>query len=150
MVYRIDTAQSTDFVPVRRFDEEPDFKKRAYERVVQLQAGDAKTRKGWTLICDVSRAEFMKIYQRLEVTLTERGESFYQSQMGCVVEDLKKKGLLELEEGRYLMFTDEKHEGEMMIVTTLLELVCLRRGLLWRRRAIDCGEDGWRIHVRHK
>jgi arginyl-tRNA synthetase len=45
----------------KRFDEDPDFKKRAYECVVKLQAGDKDYIKGWKLICDVSRKEFKKV-----------------------------------------------------------------------------------------
>ena len=38
-----------------RFDEDEEFKKRAYSDVVKLQGGDPDVRKGWNLICDVSR-----------------------------------------------------------------------------------------------
>lgn len=31
----------------------------------------------WRRICEASRREFQAIYSRLGVTLTERGESFY-------------------------------------------------------------------------
>ena len=36
--------------------------------------------------------EFARIYERLGVTLIERGESFYQNMMGDVVENLQKRG----------------------------------------------------------
>ena len=38
--------------------------------------------------------EFAKIYDRLGVTLIERGESFYQGLMGLVVEGLEKQGTI--------------------------------------------------------
>ena len=38
-------------------------------------------------------SEFDKIYNRLDVTLIERGESFYQDMMPKVVADLEQKGL---------------------------------------------------------
>ena len=38
-----------------RFDEDEEFKRRAYADVVKLQGGDPDVRKGWNLICDVSR-----------------------------------------------------------------------------------------------
>ena len=38
-----------------RFDEDADFKKRAYEAVVKLQSHDPNFIKAWTLICDESR-----------------------------------------------------------------------------------------------
>ena len=37
-----------------RFDNEPDFKKLAYEAVVHLQNYEANYVKAWTLICEVS------------------------------------------------------------------------------------------------
>jgi len=39
----------------KRFDEDEDFKKRAYACVVKLQGFDPDIIKGWKLICDVSR-----------------------------------------------------------------------------------------------
>ena len=39
----------------KRFDEEEDFKKRAYQCVVRLQSKEPDFIKGWNLICDVSR-----------------------------------------------------------------------------------------------
>ncbi|XP_060066767.1 arginine--tRNA ligase, cytoplasmic-like [Ylistrum balloti] len=88
-----------------RFDEDEEFKKRAYEAVVKLQNGDEAHRKGWNLICDVSRQEFQKVYQRLGVSIVERGESFYQPLMGDIVKELEENDHLILEEGRKVMFT---------------------------------------------
>ena len=48
----------------KRFDEDEAFKKRAYACVVKLQAHEPDYIKGWNLICDVSRKEFAKVYQR--------------------------------------------------------------------------------------
>ena len=44
-----------------RFDNDADFKKRAYAAVVKLQSHDPEHIKGWNLICDVSRKEFDKV-----------------------------------------------------------------------------------------
>ena len=43
------------------------------------------------IIC--SFAEFNSIYKRLGVTLTERGESFYQPMMADIVADMESKSL---------------------------------------------------------
>jgi len=90
----------------KRFDDDAAFKKRAYESVVKLQSFDADHIKAWNLICDVSRREFEKIYKRLNVTLTERGESFYQSKMEYIAQHLKDRNVLKQEEGRWIMFAD--------------------------------------------
>lgn len=88
----------------KRFDEDEAFKKVAYDKVVELQGGHPNVRKAWNLICDVSRKEFDKIYTRLDVTLIERGESFYQNMMTGVVAELERKGQVIQEEGRKVVF----------------------------------------------
>uniref|UniRef100_U5EN81 Probable arginine--tRNA ligase, cytoplasmic n=1 Tax=Corethrella appendiculata TaxID=1370023 RepID=U5EN81_9DIPT len=93
-----------------RFDSDEAFKKRSYACVVDLQGGDPNSLKAWNMICDVSRKEFQKIYDRLDVKLIERGESFYQDRMKVVVKELEDKGLLEDDEGRKIMW-GEPAEG---------------------------------------
>jgi len=43
------------------FDEDEAFKERARLAVVALQSGDPGCRAIWTLLCDISRAEFQKV-----------------------------------------------------------------------------------------
>eukprot|EP00730_Choanoeca_flexa_P017643 TRINITY_DN8523_c0_g1_i3.p1 TRINITY_DN8523_c0_g1~~TRINITY_DN8523_c0_g1_i3.p1 ORF type:complete len:704 (+),score=188.27 TRINITY_DN8523_c0_g1_i3:87-2114(+) len=74
-----------------RFDEDADFKTRAYEEVVKLQAHEPEVTEAWQLICEVSRKEFSKIYERLDIKLEEKGESFYQDMMIDVVKALGDK-----------------------------------------------------------
>ena len=58
------------------------------------------------MICDVSRKEFQSVFDRLDVTLEERGESFYQSRMIDVIKLVEEKGLEE-DEGRKIMWSGE-------------------------------------------
>lgn len=46
---------ATDQESKKRFDEDEDFKKRAYQCVVKLQGKEPDFIKAWNLICDVSR-----------------------------------------------------------------------------------------------
>jgi len=87
-----------------RFDSDEQFKSRAYACVVKLQAHEEDYLKAWNLICDVSRTEFQKVYDRLDIRIKERGESFYQDRMVAVVADLKSKDMLEEDDGRKVMF----------------------------------------------
>ncbi|KAJ8878786.1 hypothetical protein PR048_019372 [Dryococelus australis] len=64
-----------------RFDKDEDFKKRAYQCVVKLQNFEPDHTKAWKMICNESRKEFNKLYERLDITLTEKGESYYQTRM---------------------------------------------------------------------
>ncbi|XP_047463287.1 arginine--tRNA ligase, cytoplasmic [Mugil cephalus] len=88
----------------KRFDEEEEFKKRAYQCVVRLQSKEPDFIKGWNLICDVSRSEFQKIYDCLDIEIIERGESFYQDMMTAVVKEFEERGFMQLDEGRKIVF----------------------------------------------
>lgn len=89
-----------------RFDEDPQFQETARQTVVKLQSGDAETRQAWELLCDQSRREFQKIYDRLDVKLQERGESFYNDKLSQVVEDLEETGLLVEDQGAKCVFLE--------------------------------------------
>ncbi|XP_059208366.1 arginine--tRNA ligase, cytoplasmic [Centropristis striata] len=88
----------------KRFDDEEDFKKRAYQCVVRLQSKEPDFIKAWNLICDVSRKEFQRVYDCLDIKIIERGESYYQEMMTRVVKEFEEKGLVELDEGRKIVF----------------------------------------------
>lgn len=103
-----------------RFDSDEVFKKRAYNAVVKLQKGDPITVKAWTLVTDVSRKSNQNLYDRLEITLIERGESFYQTRMEKIVKELETSGLLEEDEGRKIMWGVENH-SENDIPLTLVK-----------------------------
>eukprot|EP00043_Microstomoeca_roanoka_P008528 m.82106 g.82106 ORF g.82106 m.82106 type:complete len:650 (-) comp14281_c0_seq1:114-2063(-) len=102
-----------------RFDKEPEFKKAAYNETVKLQSGDEDVTLAWKLICDVSRKEFQEIYDRLDVTIEEKGESFYQSRMQAVVEELTQKGLLVDDvdnPGRIIAWTSAKDQTNIPLI----------------------------------
>ncbi len=90
----------------QRFDEDPQFQEAARKEVVKLQAQDPDTIRAWKLLCDQSRREFQVIYDRLKITLTERGESFYNPYLADVVTDLKTAGLLVESNGAQCVFID--------------------------------------------
>uniref|UniRef100_A0A8C0BJK8 Arginine--tRNA ligase, cytoplasmic n=1 Tax=Buteo japonicus TaxID=224669 RepID=A0A8C0BJK8_9AVES len=88
----------------KRFDTEEEFKKRAYQCVVLLQSKNPDFIKAWELICDVSRKEFQKIYNCLDITLIERGESFYHEMMKDIVKEFEDKGFVQVDDGRKIVF----------------------------------------------
>ena len=90
----------------KRFDEDDSFQSTSREEVVKLQGGDATSLKAWGLLCDQSRREFQKIYDRLDIRLQERGESFYNPRLPAVVDDLKTSGLLVVDDGAGCVFLE--------------------------------------------
>lgn len=92
----------------KRFDDDPVFKERAQKAVVSLQGGDSTYRKAWATICEISRKEFQKVYERLGVQLEEKGESFYNPYIPNVLDILRSKGLIEESEGAQVIFIEGK------------------------------------------
>ncbi len=90
----------------QRFDSDDDFKTRSREAVVALQAGDDTATQAWKVLCAQSRQEFQKIYDRLGITIQERGESFYNPLLADVVKDLDTQGLLVEDQGAKVVFVD--------------------------------------------
>lgn len=83
----------------QRFDEDTLFQTSSREEVIKLQSGDPLALKAWKLLCSQSRKEFQKIYNRLDISLDERGESFYNPYLQRVIDDLDDSGLLVTDDG---------------------------------------------------
>jgi arginyl-tRNA synthetase len=110
----LDTADAVDLGDLvafyrqakARFDEDEAFQTTAREEVVRLQGGDPVSLKAWGLLCDQSRREFQRIYDRLDIRLSERGESFYNPYLQAVVDDLRAAGLLVVDDGASCVFLE--------------------------------------------
>jgi arginyl-tRNA synthetase len=98
----------------KRFDEEPEFKKQAQQEVVALQNGNSGSKRAWEHICAISREAYQNIYDTLDVTLIERGESFYNPYLSSLVEALEQKNLVTLSEGAKCIYLEgfTNREGE--------------------------------------
>ncbi|MEB3177406.1 MAG: arginine--tRNA ligase [Synechococcus sp.] len=126
----------------KRFDEDESFQTTSREEVVKLQGGEATSLKAWGLLCDQSRREFQKIYDRLDIRLQERGESFYNPRLLAVVNDLKASGLLVVDDGAGCVFLEgvtgkegkplplivQKSDGGFNYATTDLAAIRYRLG----------------------
>jgi len=89
------------------FDADPEFKKLSQLEVVNLQSGDKKAHAVWKKIVDISKKSYREIYRMLDVSLTDRGESFYQPYLGMIIDKLDQKGLMTLSEGAKCVFMEE-------------------------------------------
>jgi len=90
-----------------KFDGEPVFADRARKRVVQLQAGEPDSMRLWQLLVDDSMQYLHKIYARLGVSLTDADmapESFYNSMLDGVCDELQSKGLAVMSDGALCAF----------------------------------------------
>ncbi|WP_130796818.1 arginine--tRNA ligase [Streptomyces otsuchiensis] len=106
------------------FDADPAFKERAQRRVVGLQSGDEETLAAWREIVAESEAAFQQVYGRLGVLLTlddVAGESFYNTRLQSVVDELREKGIVEESEGALCVFYDDIRGPEDTPVPLLVQ-----------------------------
>ncbi|NEN93139.1 MAG: arginine--tRNA ligase [Okeania sp. SIO3H1] len=144
----------------KRFDEDEDFKEKSREEVVNLQAGAEDSRYAWQLLCNQSRREFQVIYDLLDIELNERGESFYNSMLSGVVEELNKLSLLEENDGAQCVFLEgftnkegerlplivQKSDGGYNYATTDLAALCHRIEKEGAKRLIYVTDAGQANH----
>jgi arginyl-tRNA synthetase len=126
-----------------RFSEDEAFKKAAHDEVVALQAGDETNVRLWRSLCAVSERMFADLYRRLGISdkLEAKGESFYQSRIHPMLEELDAKGLLTDDGGMKCMKVDgeavplivRKSDGGFGYDATDLAAI--------RYRFVECGFD---------
>lgn len=90
----------------KKFDDDPEFKKTAQSKTVDLQKGEPEARKAWQFICQISRENFEKIYKKLDVHLTEVGESFYDDLCRKLVTELEEKKIIIEDQGAKIIRID--------------------------------------------
>ncbi|MGO2824639.1 MAG: arginine--tRNA ligase [Brachybacterium alimentarium] len=86
-----------------------DFASRARRRVATLQSGDAESLRIWTHLVDLSKQYFHRIYDMLDVTLTDddlAGESSYNDQLEIVCKDLEADGVATISDGALCVFPE--------------------------------------------
>jgi len=88
------------------FDRDEAFKKQSQETVVRLQRGDAETLRIWRAFCNESLRHCHAIYERLNVSLIDRGESFYNDLMPQVIDRLMRDGHARESDGALCVFCD--------------------------------------------
>ena len=112
-------GELSDFYRAARakFDSDPKFADRARERVVLLQAGDARTLELWRQLVDLSKQYFSSVYERLGVGLRNddvAGESSYNAALSDVCAELERNGLASINDGALCAFPPgfTNREGE--------------------------------------
>ena len=72
----------------------------AREWFAKLERGDEEATRLWKWFCEISMREVERVYKRLKVSFDYYvGESFYSDRMPAVVEELRAKNLLKIDQG---------------------------------------------------
>jgi len=86
-------------------ESDPDLKETVRHELVKLQQGDAENLEIWKQAVALSWKEFERLYGLLGITFDERlGESFYNDELGPLVERLLSEKIAEVSEGAVCIF----------------------------------------------
>jgi arginyl-tRNA synthetase len=140
----------------RRFDEDKAFAEKAREYVVKIQSGDPHCLRLWKKFIDISLGLCEEIYGKLDVNLTRedvRAESYYNEKLPKVIEELEKRGKLQVSEGAKCVFLEDeeiplivqKGDGGYLYATTDLAALWFRAEALGAKRisyVVDARQAG--------
>ncbi|MET8638963.1 MULTISPECIES: arginine--tRNA ligase [unclassified Streptomyces] len=94
----------------RLFDSDEEFKTRARRRVVDLQAGDARTLAMWQKFVDESKIYFFSVFDKLDMEIRDPdivGESGYNDMLEETCRLLEESGVAVRSEGALCVFFDD-------------------------------------------
>jgi arginyl-tRNA synthetase len=92
------------------FDSDEEFKERSRRRLVDLQSGDAETRRIWQWLVDESLIYFHSVYGKLDIEIRDEdivGESGYNDMLVETCELLEKSGVAVRSNGALCVFFDD-------------------------------------------
>lgn len=92
------------------FDSDEEFKDRARDRVVALQAGDPETRAHWQRFVDESKIYFYSVFDKLDMEIHDPdivGESGYNDMLDETCRLLEESGVAVRSEGALCVFFDD-------------------------------------------
>jgi arginyl-tRNA synthetase len=76
----------------------------------RLEDGDPHATKLWTMFRDYNLSTFKRVYKRLEIEFDSfNGEAFVRDKMGPIIDDVKKKGISEEDQGMLIV----RMEGDL-------------------------------------
>lgn len=98
----------------KAFDESEDFQNEARAKVVLLQSGDEQALKLWKAFLRESLRHCHEIYDLLDVSLKDLGESFYNDKLADGVNELLDNGIAVKDDGAACVFLDgyQNRDGE--------------------------------------
>ena len=139
---------------------DPAVAARAREELAKLQKGDPENTALWQEFMAVSRRAFEQIYARLNVRFDHwLGESFYNSRLPQVVQELQDKGLARPSEGAICIFYDDpelaatpfliqKQDGAFLYATTDLATIQYRAETFHPHRIIYVTDSRQQLHFK--
>lgn len=89
-------------------EKDPTLEDKARDEFTKLEHGDEDNRRLWKWFIDLSIVEYKKTYRQLGIEFDSyMGESFYYDKTAPIVEELKEKNLLKIDDGASIVSLDD-------------------------------------------
>ncbi len=117
-------------------EKNPELEEKAREIFKELEQGNPEYFELWSYFRKVSLEEYMKVYEELGVDFDSyNGEAFYNDKMQAVVDELKEKDLLKLDQGAMIVDLGDsmppaliqKSDGSTLYITRDLAALFYRK-----------------------
>ena len=119
-------------------EKDPSLNDEARAEFAKLEAGDEENLRLWRIFKEISLKEYMLTYDLLGVSFDSfNGESFYSDKMPAVVDELKEKNLLKIDDGASLVDLEEFHMPPCLILKSDGSSLYPTRDIaaaLWRKK----------------
>lgn len=138
---------------------DPSLEDLAREEIAKTQAGDLDKIKLWKEILTATLEENEKLYKKMDISFdTYYGESHYNEMMPKVIDELKEKKLVRVEEGATFVFFDEsenlypcivqKKDGAFLYSTSDLATIQFKRNTYNINKIIYVTDERQQDHFR--
>ena len=121
--------------------EDPALTQEARDAFHKLETGDEECLRIWQYFKDISLREYQKTYDLLGITFDSyNGEAFFSDKMPAVVQEIRDKGLLELDDGASVVRLDEEGMPPCLILKRDGSTLYPSRDIaaaIWRKQTYD-------------
>lgn len=121
--------------------EDDALKQAARDAFHLLEEGDAESLEIWEYFKEISLREYQKTYDLLGITFDSyNGEAFFSDKMPAVVDEIRSKGLLELDNGASVVRLDEENMPPCLILKSDGSTLYPSRDIaaaIWRKNEYD-------------
>ncbi len=122
-------------------EKDPTLNDEARAAFTEMEQGNEEYLAIWRGFKEISLREYMKTYELLGVSFDSyNGESFYNDKMDAVVEELREKGLLVIDDGASIVRLDDYNMPPAIILKKDGSTLYATRDIaaaLWRKKTYD-------------
>ncbi|CAB3976481.1 arginine--tRNA ligase [Candidatus Azoamicus ciliaticola] len=90
----------------KKFETDNSFKEHAKKEVIKLQNKEKNTINIWKEINKISKKEYKKIYDLLNIKIKYKGESFYNDLINPLIKKFEKKNIIEISNNAKCIYID--------------------------------------------